>query len=1087
MIRRTKTSWVIIIVVLLFVSLSAVNMAGAGWLFSSRDKQTARKILNETGVKGGLIVHLGCGDGKLTAALLANDSYLVHGLDTNDNNVEKARDYISKPANGGSRRNPASLGLYGKVSVEQWSGKTLPYNDNVVNLLVAEELGNVSMDEVLRVLCPNGAAYLKYGSQWKKTIKPRPETIDEWTHFLHSADNNAVAKDTRIATPKHLQWEAEPKRTRDHDALASISAMTSSNGRIFYILDEGLTSLIHHPAKWKLIGRDGFNGKLLWKRDIDSWTTHLHYFRTGPAQLPRRLVSIGERVYVTLGFISPVTVLDAATGKTILTYKGTEKAEEFICHNGVLLVVVGDPQVWNSQAPRIDNYWEFYDEDGPKPGKHIIAYNAETGKKLWSIKGDNLARLAPLSLTAGNKKAFYLDNNKLYCVELQSGKALWDVPFGTDGLFLRNYAPTVVQYKDTVVCAYIDKLAAFSIKDGKKLWQTDGYAGFASPGDLFVINDLVWAFPTTATVRLPKDRVPGKNIEFLAFDLYSGEVKKRLNKKEVWPGGHHHRCYRNKATERYLISGRRGLEFVDLQGDDNIINWWVRGVCQYGIMPCNGLIYVPPHPCQCFNDIKFDGFHALSAQSTKSESQSRARLVKGKAYGQISLSLGLLTEDTERGKLNAANQESGNLVWAPPVPPANAQEWPTYRHDITRSGCARTKVPVELEEKWKADIGGKLSSVVVARNKLFVSAVDEQVVYCLDAANGKELWKFIAEGRVDSPPTIYGPMAIFGCRNGYVYALRASDGELAWRFRAAPVDRRTVVIDRLESVWPIHGSVLVVNGTVYFCAGHSSYLDGGLRLYGLDAGTGAVRHSTTFSTDGASQAGALPDVLISDGQNITMRQKCYDLSIQEIKRPKAATITANTGLLEDCWGHRWNWTLGAGDTFGKLLVFDDKSAYGVQTYYTFLKTDKSMQPDTHTGHLHQKYARYTPGQFPIGTRLFTRENKKGTNLELIKRLKRTLESNSHKWNRKTLVQFRAMVLANDVIFGAGWKDSEKIFEKNPYSENDLVLRVISTTDGRTLKEYPLKAEPVFDGMAAAYGRLYISMKNGKVLCMTGKK
>lgn len=1087
MIRRTKTNWFTIIIVLLFVSLIAANMAGAGWLFSSRHKQTARKILNETGVKGGLIVHLGCGDGKLTSALLANDSYLVHGLDKDAKSIEKARDYISKLANGGSPMNPASLGLYGKVSVEQWSGKTLPYNDNVVNLLVSEELGNVSMDEVLRVLCPNGVAYLKYGNQWKKTIKPWPDEIDEWTHFLHNADNNAVAKDTRIATPKHLQWEAEPKRTRDHDALASISAMTSSSGRIFYILDEGLTSLIHHPAKWKLIARDAFNGKLLWKRNIDSWTTHLRYFRSGPAQLPRRLVSIGERVYVTLGFTAPVTVLDAATGKTILTCKGSEKAEEFICHNGVLLVVVGDPQVWNSQAPRIDNYWEFYDEQGPQPGKHIIAYNADTGKKLWSINGDNLARLVPLSLTAGNKKAFYLDNEKLYCVELQSGKALWDVPFGTHGLFLRNYAPTVVQYKDTVVCAYLDKLVVFSIKDGKKLWQTDGYAGFASPGDLFVIKDLVWAFPTTATVHLPREKVPGKNTEFLAFDLYTGEVKKRLNKKEVWPGGHHHRCYRNKATERYLISGRRGLEFVDLQGDDNIINWWVRGVCQYGIMPCNGLIYVPPHPCQCFNQIKFDGFHALAAQISKSESENRARLVKGKAYGQVSL-------DTKQQKLNAANQESGNLVWAPPVPTANQQEWPTYRHDITRSGCASTKVPVELKEKWKADIGGKLSSVVVARNKLFVSAVDEQVVYCLDAADGKQLWKFIAEGRVDSPPTIYGPMAIFGCRNGYVYALRTSDGQLVWRFRAAPVDRRTVVMDRLESVWPIHGSVLVVNGTVYFCAGHSSYLDGGLRLYGLDAGTGAVRHSTTFSTDGASQAGTLPDVLISDGQNITMRQKCYDLSLQESRRPKAATITANTGLLEDCWGHRWNWTLGAGDTFGKLLVFDDKSAYGVQTYYTFLKHDKSMQPGTHTGHLHQKYARYTPGQFPIGTRLFARENKKETNLELIKKLRRTLKSNSHQWNRKTLVQFRAMVLADNILFGAGWKDSEKIFEgprpagsqKNPYSENDLVLRVISTADGRTLKEYQLKAEPVFDGMAAAYGRLYISMKDGKVLCMAEK-
>ncbi len=45
---------------------------------------------------------------------------------------------------------------------------------------------------------------------------------------------------------------------------------------------------------------------------------------------------------------------------------------------------------------------------------------------------------------------------------------------------------------------------------------------------------------------------------------------------------------------------------------------------------------------------------------------------------------------------------------------------------------------------------------------------------------------------------------------------------------------------------------------------------------------------------------------------------------------------------------------------------------------------------------------------------------------------------------------------------------------------------ISTADGRTLKEYQLKAEPVFDGMAAAYGRLYISMKDGKVLCMAEK-
>ncbi|MEA3225634.1 MAG: hypothetical protein U9Q07_06750, partial [Planctomycetota bacterium] len=131
------------------------------------------------------------------------------------------------------------------------------------------------------------------------------------------------------------------------------------------------------------------------------------------------------------------------------------------------------------------------------------------------------------------------------------------------------------------------------------------------------------------------------------------------------------------------------------------------------------------------------------------------------------------------------------------------------------------------------------------------------------------------------------------------------------------------------------------------------------------------------------------------------------------------------------------------------------------------------------------YSRYAPGQFPTGTRLFARENRSTAN-QAGKKQKRTLEANSHKWIEKTPVQFRAMVLADNLLFGAGWKDSEKIFTKNPHSENDSVLEVISTADGKTLRQHPLEAEPVFDGMAAAYGRLYLAMKDGKILCMVGK-
>ncbi len=54
-------------------------------------QQQAKDIIKETGIQGGLIVHVGCGDGKLTAALVVNKSYLVHGLDPDVKNVTKAR------------------------------------------------------------------------------------------------------------------------------------------------------------------------------------------------------------------------------------------------------------------------------------------------------------------------------------------------------------------------------------------------------------------------------------------------------------------------------------------------------------------------------------------------------------------------------------------------------------------------------------------------------------------------------------------------------------------------------------------------------------------------------------------------------------------------------------------------------------------------------------------------------------------------------------------------------------------------------------------------------------------------------------
>lgn len=107
--------------------------------------------------------------------------------------------------------------------------------DNLVNLLVAEDIGSVSVDEVLRVLVPKGVAYVKQDGRWSKTLKPWPRGIDEWSHHCHGPDGNPVARDRVVGPPKRFQWIAGPKWMRAHDTDSSVNALVSAGGRVFYM------------------------------------------------------------------------------------------------------------------------------------------------------------------------------------------------------------------------------------------------------------------------------------------------------------------------------------------------------------------------------------------------------------------------------------------------------------------------------------------------------------------------------------------------------------------------------------------------------------------------------------------------------------------------------------------------------------------------------------------------------------------------------------------------------------------------------------------------------------------------------------
>jgi outer membrane protein assembly factor BamB len=609
--------------------------------------------------------------------------------------------------------------------------------------------------------------------------------------------------------------------------------------------------------------------------------------------------------------------------------------------------------------------------------------------------------------------------------------------------------------------------------------------------EAWIIKDRVWV-PGVESRKM-EDRLA---VKMMALHPQTGEVMETLPAGPIFNTGHHRRCYPGKATDRFFIFSRRGAEFLSLDTAEPTMNNWTRGTCGYGVMPCNGLLYSPPHSCRCYSETALRGMHALAPQTRGPDlaafidADKTQRLQKGPAYNQVE-----------------------------PITQQADYDWPTYRHDNARSGATAASVASTIKQKWEAQCNGPLSAPVLANGMLYLAQTDAHQIHAFDAANGQIQWSFTAGGRIDTPPTIYKGYAIFGCRDGWVYALRANDGELAWRYRAAPTDLRLGAFGQVESVWPVHGSVLVQEDTVYCAAGRNSFIDGGLYLYGLNYKTGEVTYLHHYygpDTDagmtrenpnpGFVMPGALPDILVGDEGNIFMRHIVFDPKLQSDKNmnpnlyiapertrenfggdhkywcdllevgPKAFVgkpewyhrsyfnnfpgqrLYSTIGLLDDSWHIRSYWSYG--QIVGQYIVFDGDTGYAVRAYPNAARwlTYKS-------GEGYELYAGKTTKPTP-GERHYA------------------LQAKDHRWNITIPFRPKAMLLAGETLWLCGTPDRAKPDEALAAlnGEYGAQLHAIDATSGELLAEYHLDALPVYDGLIASDGTLYCTLQNGDLLC-----
>ncbi|MEX0819415.1 MAG: PQQ-binding-like beta-propeller repeat protein, partial [Pirellulaceae bacterium] len=181
----------------------------------------------------------------------------------------------------------------------------------------------------------------------------------------------------------------------------------------------------------------------------------------------------------------------------------------------------------------------------------------------------------------------------------------------------------------------------------------------------------------------------------------------------------------------------------------------------------------------------------------------------------------------------------------------SAADWPMWRHDAARSAESKEVLPDDLQLRWVRELP-KLKPAfrtkrlqfdasyepIVLGKTMFIGSSFNDSVTAYDTQTGDERWRFYTEGPVRFAPVAGRDRVFFGSDDGCVYCLNATDGKLLWKLKAVPSERKVLGNGRLISLWPVRGGIVLDDEKLYFAAGVWSFE--GVFVYCLDAATGDV-------------------------------------------------------------------------------------------------------------------------------------------------------------------------------------------------------------------------------------------------------
>jgi outer membrane protein assembly factor BamB len=271
---------------------------------------------------------------------------------------------------------------------------------------------------------------------------------EDWPQFLGPArDGRYSGPELPAAWPKSgppLVWKIEVGQ--------GFSGPVVARGRVI---------LFHRIANRAIVeSLDAGTGRRIWATEYPTLYRDDFGFDEGPRGIP---AIAGEKIY-TFGAEGVLQCLDFATGKRIWSVDTQQKfgASKGFFGAACSPLVEGDRVLMNVGGPN---------------GAGVAAFDAATGKVLWTATSDEAGYSAPVAVTIGGlRHALFFTRNGLIDIDPANGKIRFEFPWRSRSHASVNAAAPVVAGNLVFLSASYGTGATVIQIDGskpKQLWSSD--------------------------------------------------------------------------------------------------------------------------------------------------------------------------------------------------------------------------------------------------------------------------------------------------------------------------------------------------------------------------------------------------------------------------------------------------------------------------------------------------------------------------------------------------------------------------------------------------------------------------------------